>query len=200
MTEARRSCKQRSGSGARAPRRRQVRQARQARELHYLRKRFGETSRALALQHEAGCNSAMRPEKTPAAAAASTPAFVRLDIWLWATRFFKTRSLAKQAIESGKVEVNDAAGRPSRPLHVGDRVRLARGEEHFAIEVVALCERRASAPVAQRCYRETEASRASRLAAAEQRRLVNAGYSKPASKPDKRARRLIRALGDIDAF
>ena len=142
----------------------------------------------------------MQPARTPACAAAAQPAFVRLDIWLWATRFFKTRSLAKQVIEGGRVDVNDAAARPSRPLHVGDRVRLTRGEERFDVEVTALCERRAAAAVAQRCYRETDASRAQRLAAAEQRRLANAGYSKPPGEPDKRARRLLRALGDIDVF
>lgn len=130
----------------------------------------------------------------------SGSAGVRLDVWLWATRFFRTRALAKQAIEGGKVEVNDAAGRPAKLLHAGDRLRIARAEERFEVEVTALCERRASAALAQRCYRETDASRAARLAAAEQRRLANAGYSRPPTKPDKRARRLIRALGDIDAF
>jgi ribosome-associated heat shock protein Hsp15 len=137
---------------------------------------------------------------TAAAENPNEPAHVRLDVWLWATRFFKTRALAKQAIEAGRVAVNDNPGRPSKPLHVGDRLRIARGEEQFDVAVVGLCERRASAAVAQRCYAETDASRTARLAAAEQRRLANAGYSRPPTKPDKRARRLIRALGDIDAF
>lgn len=125
---------------------------------------------------------------------------VRLDVWLWAARFFKTRALAKQAIEGGKIKVGDAAGKPSRLLHVGEQLQVARGEDHFEIEVVALCERRGSAAVAQSCYRESEASRLALERAAEQRRLGAAGYSKPATKPDKRARRLIRALGDIDAW
>jgi len=123
----------------------------------------------------------------------------RLDAWLWAVRFFKTRALAKQAIEGGKVEINDAAAKPSRTVRVGERLKVTRGEDRFEIEVTALQSRRGSAAAAQRCYRETDASRAAREAAAEQRRLTAAGYSKPATKPDKRARRLIRALGDIDA-
>lgn len=123
----------------------------------------------------------------------------RLDVWLWAVRFFKTRALAKQAIEGGKVDVNDAGGKPSRIVHVGDRLSITRGEDRYEVEVTAIASRRGSAAVAQRCYRETDASRAAREAAAEQRRFAAAGYSRPATKPDKRARRLIRALGDIDA-
>jgi len=125
---------------------------------------------------------------------------VRLDVWLWAARFFKTRPLAKQAIEGGKVELNDAPGKPARAVHVGDRLRVGRGDEHFGIEVIGLSERRGSAAVAQTLYRESEESRTARDALREKRRLEGAGYAKPATKPDKRARRLIRALGDIDAF
>jgi len=142
----------------------------------------------------------MKQQPSAPAASAATIEFVRLDVWLWATRFFKTRALAKQAIDGGKVEVNDAPGRPAKPLHVGDSLKITRGEDRFEIRVDALCERRGSASVARRCYSETEASRSAREGAAEQRKLANAGYSKPATKPDKRARRLIRALGDIDAF
>ena len=129
---------------------------------------------------------------------ASSTSGVRLDVWLWAARFFKTRALAKQAIAGGKIKVGDAAGKPSRVVRVGEQLKIARGEEHFEIEVVALCERRGSASVALTHYRETEASRLARERAAEQRRLSAAGYTRPATKPDKRARRLIRALGDID--
>jgi ribosome-associated heat shock protein Hsp15 len=125
---------------------------------------------------------------------------VRLDVWLWAARFFRTRALAKQAIEGGKIKVGDVPGKASKLLHVGARLHISRGEDLFEIDVIALSERRGSAAIAQQCYRETEAGRAAREAAAEQRRHSNAGYSKPATKPDKRARRLIRALGDIDAM
>ena len=125
---------------------------------------------------------------------------VRLDVWLWAARFFRTRALAKQAIEGGKIRIHDSSGKPSRQLHVGDRLRIARGEEQFDVDVLVLIDQRGSAAVAQACYRETEASRAARVLAAEQRRLSGAGYTRPSTKPDKRARRLIRALGDIDAL
>lgn len=130
----------------------------------------------------------------------SAQASVRLDVWLWAARFFKTRALAKQAVEGGKVEVNGAAGKPAKPVHVGDALKIVRGEERFEIRVDGLDERRGPASAARRLYSETEASLAARTAAAELRRLQGAGYAKPPTKPDKRARRLIRALGDIDAL
>jgi len=133
-----------------------------------------------------------REPQTPATAS------VRLDIWLWAARFFKTRSLAKQAIEGGKVEANDLPVKPSRPVHAGDRLSIRRGEERFVVEVTGLSEQRGSGTVAQALYRETDASRAAREALREQRHMQ--GPAAPATKPDKRARRLIRALGDIDAF
>ena len=125
---------------------------------------------------------------------------VRADSWLWAARFFKTRSLARQAIEQGQVEVNDAPCKPSRPMRVGDRLRVRRGEESFEIEVLALSGKRGSAALAQTLYRESGQSRVAREAAREQRRAERAGYQAPAGKPDKRARRLIKALGDIDSM
>lgn len=121
-------------------------------------------------------------------------------MWLWATRFFKTRALAKQAIEGGKIRFHDGNGKASKMLHVGDRLRIARGEEQFEVDVCVLIVQRAAAKVAQTCYRETPQSRLAREQAAEQRRLANAGYRQPATRPDKRARRLILALGDIDAL
>lgn len=125
-------------------------------------------------------------------------ASVRLDVWLWAARFFKTRSLSKQAADGGKVEVNGATGKPSRALHAGDRLRITRAEERFEIDVIALAEQRGPASVAQTLYRETPDSAAARAAAAEMRRLQGASLARPPKRPDKRARRLIRALGDID--
>jgi len=125
-------------------------------------------------------------------------ASVRLDVWLWAARYFKTRSLSKQAVDGGKVEVNGATGKPSRALHAGDRLRITRGEECFEIEVLALAEQRGPASVAQTLYRETPESVAARVAAAETRRLQGTSLARPPKRPDKRARRLIRALGDLD--
>lgn len=126
-------------------------------------------------------------------------ATVRLDLWLWAARFYKTRSLAKQAIESGKVELDGQSAKPARPLRCGEQLHVRRGEERFEIQVLALSDKRGSATIAQTLYAESDESRERRLREAAERRAANAGYRPPAGKPDKRARRLIQALGDIDA-
>ncbi|MGY0504608.1 RNA-binding S4 domain-containing protein [Luteimonas sp. e5] len=125
---------------------------------------------------------------------------VRLDLWLWAARFFKTRSLARQAIEAGRVELGGQRVKPARELRSGDRLRIVRGEECFEVEVIGLSTRRGPAPVAQALYRESEESMAARAQARAQRAAERAGYRPPEGRPDKRARRLIRALGDIDAL
>lgn len=127
-------------------------------------------------------------------------ATVRLDLWLWAARFFRTRSLAKQAVETGKVDAAGQRAKSSRAVRVGDVLVITRGEEVFEIEVLALSDRRGSAAVAQALYSESAASRQRREAALAARRAERAGYQAPQSRPDKRARRLIRALGDIDAL
>ncbi|PPJ43690.1 MULTISPECIES: RNA-binding S4 domain-containing protein [unclassified Pseudoxanthomonas] len=128
------------------------------------------------------------------------PATVRLDLWLWAARFFRTRSLAKQAVETGKVDVGGQRAKSSRAVRVGDVLTIARGDEAYEIEVRDISDQRGPAPVAQALYVESEASRLRREAAVAQRRAERTGYQAPQSKPDKRARRLIRALGDIDAM
>lgn len=130
----------------------------------------------------------------------SNIATVRLDVWLWAARFFKTRALAKQAIEGGKVEVQGQEAKASRQLRTGEQLRVRRGEDQFEVLVLCLSGKRGSATVAQTLYSESEASRDTRLRLAAERRAANAGYRAPAGKPDKRARRLIQALGDLDAL
>ncbi|WP_149196148.1 RNA-binding S4 domain-containing protein [Luteimonas suaedae] len=127
------------------------------------------------------------------------PDNVRLDLWLWAARFFKTRSLAKQAVGSGKVDVGGQQAKPARGVRVGDRLRIVRGEETFEVEVLGLSTSRGPAKVAQALYRESEDSRKARETRLAELRAARAGYHPPEGKPDKRARRLIRALGDIDA-
>ncbi|MGH8147005.1 MAG: RNA-binding S4 domain-containing protein [Rhodanobacteraceae bacterium] len=124
---------------------------------------------------------------------------VRIDAWLWAARFFKTRALAKQAVERGRVTIAGAPCRPSHTVALGDRLRITRGEEAFEVEVTGLAHKRGSAAVAQTLYRESEASIKARAATRERRRAERAGYQPPSKRPDKRARRLIRALGDLDA-
>jgi ribosome-associated heat shock protein Hsp15 len=123
---------------------------------------------------------------------------VRLDIWLWAARFFKTRSLAKQAIETGKVDVAGQRPKSSRAVRVGEQLQITRGEEHYEVEVRGLSDQRGPAPVAQQLYTETEASLARRAEQRAQRAAMRDGFQPPEHRPDKRARRLIRALGDLD--
>ncbi|MEO8804124.1 MAG: S4 domain-containing protein [Rudaea sp.] len=117
---------------------------------------------------------------------------VRADIWLWAARFFKTRSLCRQAIDGGKIAHNDAACKPAKPVKVGDRIRITRGEETIEIDVLGISIKRGSASVAQALYRETDASMAAREAAREQRRLI--GNVGPDKRPDKQDRRALRRL------
>jgi ribosome-associated heat shock protein Hsp15 len=130
---------------------------------------------------------------------ATAPQSVRLDLWLWAARFFKTRAIAKHAIETGKIEIDGQRAKPARGVRIGDSLKVARGEELFEIKVLALSAVRGPASVAQALYSETEASRAKRESDRAERAAARAGYRAPETKPDKRARRLIRALGDIDA-
>lgn len=122
---------------------------------------------------------------------------VRADLWLWAARMYKTRRLAKQAIDGGKVTVNGAGCKPSKVLHVGDQVRLTRGEERLELEILALSEQRGPASVAQALYRETEASHVAREHAREQRRLSGAGLNHPLTRPNKQQRRELRRLKDF---
>lgn len=124
---------------------------------------------------------------------------VRLDLWLWAARFFKTRGLARQAIETGKVLVDGQRAKAARGVRIGDALAIERSAERFEVEVLALSDTRGPASVAQALYRESEDSRLAREQSRALRAAERAGYRPPETKPDKRARRLIRALGDIDA-
>jgi len=130
-------------------------------------------------------------------AVAETLTEVRADVWLWAARMYKTRSLAKQAIDGGKVDVNGAGCKPSKALHVGDTVRLTRGEERLELEILALAELRGPASIAQTLYRETEPSRLAREQARELRRLSGAGLNRPPGRPNKQERRELRRLKDF---
>jgi len=125
---------------------------------------------------------------------------VRLDVWLWAARFFRTRSLAKLAIETGKVDVDGQRAKASRVLRAGDTMKIMRNDEAYEIVVQAVTDTRGPASAAQLMYRESADSIARRESRRGQLRAARAGYQAPPTKPDKRARRLIRALGDIDAL
>ena len=117
---------------------------------------------------------------------------VRLDKWLWAARFFKTRSLASKAVSGGHVHLNGKRVKPSRLMQGGEQLRIKRGTEVYTVIILALSARRGPAKVAQALYEETEESRTQREEAREQRRLVKAPASRPEGRPDKRDRRKIR--------
>ena len=118
---------------------------------------------------------------------------VRVDKWLWAARFFKTRSLATRAVNGGLVHVNGERTRPSRFIKAGDELRITRGNDEHIVIVLALLERRGPAKVAATLYEETRESFETREKAREQRRLVAATrMMDPVKRPGKRDRRLIR--------
>ncbi|WP_394170658.1 ribosome-associated heat shock protein Hsp15 [Saccharospirillum alexandrii] len=121
---------------------------------------------------------------------------VRLDKWLWAARFFKTRGLAKDAIEGGKVHYDGARAKPSRNVEVGAMLRMRLGFDEKTVEVLALSDKRRGAPEARLLYRETEESVEKRLAMAAQRKAQNAGQAAPDHKPSKKDRRDIRKMKD----
>lgn len=114
---------------------------------------------------------------------------LRIDKWLWAARFFKTRSLAVAAVESGKVTLNEARIKPAKTIGIGDRLVIRLGQYHFDIEVLGIANRRGPAPEAQKLYRETEESRARRAVIAEQNKALPLPSFK--GRPTKRDRRDI---------
>ena len=132
-------------------------------------------------------------------AAASEPG-VRLDVWLWAARFFKSRALAKQAIERGQVRIDGQTLKPSRSVRPGIVLSIERAGERYEIAVLGVADQRGPASTAQQLYLESEASVAARLAEREKRRFEAQGYQPPETRPNKRQRRLIQALGDLDAL
>jgi ribosome-associated heat shock protein Hsp15 len=119
---------------------------------------------------------------------------VRIDKWLWAARFFKTRSLAARACELGRIESNGQAAKAAREVRVGDLLRVKNDSGEFQIEVLALSEMRGPATVAQTLYRETEASRELRLKLAEERKAMPHSEAAREGKPSKRDRRQIGRL------
>lgn len=116
---------------------------------------------------------------------------VRLDKWLWAARFYKTRALAHEAIESGRIQLGGERVKPSREVRVGDVLTLHINDLEWVVSVEKLSERRGPATEARQLYAETEASLAARLQAIEQRRLVVEPGSGIRGRPSKKDMRLI---------
>ena len=117
---------------------------------------------------------------------------LRLDKWLWAARFFKTRALASAAASGGKVHLNGARVKPSRAVKIDDVFEVRRGYECFEIVVTGLSARRGSASDAHLLYRETEASVSRRSDEAEKRKLASMQRPRSETRPDKKQRRQIR--------
>jgi len=124
------------------------------------------------------------------------PGKVRLDKWLWAARFFKTRSLAKAAIESGKVHLDGQRVKVSKEITAGDILQIRQGWDEKVVLVKQLSDQRRGAPEAQLLYEETAASLAKREAQALARKAVGGMLDRPAHRPTKKQRRQIHALKD----
>src|SRR6202453_169670 len=119
---------------------------------------------------------------------------VRMDKWVWAARFFKTRALAARACELGRITSNGQPAKSARPVRVGDRLQVKNESGDFQMEVLLLSEMRGPAAVAQTLYRETEASRALRLQLVEERKAMPRFEALTAGKPSKRNRRALDRL------
>ncbi len=116
---------------------------------------------------------------------------VRIDKWLWAARFFKTRALAARACELGRIESNGQPAKPAREVRVNDSLRVKNDSGEFHVEVLGLSEMRGPAAVAQTLYRETDASREARMKLAEERKAMMSFDALREGKPSKRDRREI---------
>lgn len=133
----------------------------------------------------------MSSAKTPAQ---SDSSILRLDKWLWACRFYKTRALAKEMIEGGKVHYNGQRCKASKTVEPGATVKLAQGTDEKTVVVLGLSEKRLSAPLAQTLYEETADSIEQRLKRAELRKTNSLFAPHPETKPDKKERRKLLLL------
>ena len=119
----------------------------------------------------------------------------RIDKWLWAARFFKTRELAGKACDMNRITSNNLAAKPAREVRIGDMLHIKNEGGEFTLEVLALSQQRGSASIAQTLYRETDESKEARLKAAEERKLLGPiNFNAPSKRPTKRVRRLIHSF------
>ncbi|MGC2111318.1 MAG: RNA-binding S4 domain-containing protein [Candidatus Korobacteraceae bacterium] len=118
-------------------------------------------------------------------------ATVRIDKWLWAARFFKTRSLAARACDLGRIQSNQQPVKPAREVRIGDLLEIKTDSGDFEVKVLLLSEVRGPASVAQTLYEETEAGREARLKAAQERKTMRDFAPAPEGRPSKRDRRRI---------
>jgi ribosome-associated heat shock protein Hsp15 len=121
---------------------------------------------------------------------------LRIDKWLWAARFFKTRALAARACDLGRIQSNGQPAKPAREVHIGDMLRVTNEGGDFQVEVLALSEVRGPASVAQTLYRETDESREMRLKVAAEHKAMRQFEQLPAGRPSKRDRgKIIKFRG-----
>lgn len=125
-------------------------------------------------------------------------ATVRVDRWLWAARIFKTRSLAKTAIEGGKVHVDGQRTKPAKEVRIGQTLTVSRGATEITLVISALSGQRGPAKVAQLLYSETDESIEQREILSSRRRMERAGLQVPDSKPSKKDRRSLKKLKGLD--
>jgi ribosome-associated heat shock protein Hsp15 len=118
---------------------------------------------------------------------------VRVDKWLWAARFFKTRALATDAVNGGHVHVNGERSKPAHPIKPGDVLKITKAATTFEITVTALAQRRGTATAAQALYREDPASLARRQQQSMSHKLNAMSNPRPSKRPDKRQRRQLKA-------
>jgi ribosome-associated heat shock protein Hsp15 len=117
---------------------------------------------------------------------------VRLDKWLWAARFFKTRAQAREAIDGGKVDVDGVRAKAAKAVKPGSRVSVTVGQERWEVDVLALADKRGPAAVARTLYQETQASAAARQRRSEERRLAALAVRHEQRRPDKHDRRKMQ--------
>lgn len=122
---------------------------------------------------------------------------LRIDKWLWAARFFKTRTLASDAVDTGKVKVGGERVKPARSLRIGDELAIDNGSDTWEVEVLGLSDKRGAAPVARLLYAETAASIARREQSQEERKLFREPGSTIKGRPTKRDRRQLSKAGDL---
>jgi ribosome-associated heat shock protein Hsp15 len=119
------------------------------------------------------------------------PASTRIDKWLWAARFFRTRALASRACDLGRIQAGGTRAKPAHPVHAGDKLHIETEGGIFEVEVSAISEMRGPAAQAQTLYRETDAGREARLRAAAERKAMQQMFPIPQGRPTKRDRRRI---------
>ncbi|MCX7553450.1 S4 domain-containing protein [Marinicella sp. S1101] len=119
---------------------------------------------------------------------------VRIDKWLWAARFFKTRSLAKKQVEQGKIKIAAQKIKPSRNVQIGDFISIKKNDVLWEVEVLGLAEKRGSATIAQQLYQETDESIKNREAKTLLKKMEYHSTPKPDGRPTKKQRRDIKSL------